>query len=380
VPVKSYNRIKFIDALRLAAPHTWVASISPVMLAGALRLSGEAGFTQFSPHPVAVFTCSLAAAVLLQSAVNTFNDCFDFARGLDRPENSDDPSDAVLVYRNVNPRSVFALGLVFMAMALLFGIPAVMSGGVRVAIIGAAGCAVVVLYSAVPSEVFGLLRRSVPDSACPVNLAHPPGTHRHLSALPLGEAVSGIVMGFGITLAVYIALSRGQGISTFALLGRSSPLIIGIALIMFTNNIFDIERDFSAGRRTLPLLLGRNRARVVFRVLCCGWLAIVFSQAFVSFRGGAVFCVAASAFAMPVMVRMFRSEMSPVAGCLAVAGTGLMNAPPAVNVANAVRDEDCQCVSPGARSAGMKSIVLLNVLLDVAWIGSIAVDAARGML
>ena len=52
----------------------------------------------------------------------------------------------------------------------------------------------------------------------------------------------------------------------------SLPLILGIALIMMSNNGCDIEKDARAGRRTLPLLLGRARSLRLYRTLCGVWI------------------------------------------------------------------------------------------------------------
>lgn len=48
----------------------------------------------------------LLICVLMQSAVNVFNDYFDYVKGTDSEDNSsDDAFDAVLVYNNINPEA-----------------------------------------------------------------------------------------------------------------------------------------------------------------------------------------------------------------------------------------------------------------------------------
>jgi 1,4-dihydroxy-2-naphthoate octaprenyltransferase len=219
-------------ALRLAAPHTWPpASLAPMILGMLLALD----FTgRFSPVLSLVL---LLISVFMQSAANTFNDYFDFVKGLDNKENSDEPEDAVLVYNRVSPGSVLRLAVLFLAAAGVLGVYVVFLSGPVPLIVGLIGGAVVVIYSA---------------------------GRFPLSALPLGELVSGFVMGGLIPFGVYAALT-GQG--NFRIILLSLPCIIGVALVMMTNNLCDIERDALAERKTLPLLLGRKRARKVYLFL-----------------------------------------------------------------------------------------------------------------
>ncbi|MCL1836427.1 MAG: prenyltransferase [Treponema sp.] len=262
-------------AVGLAAPHTWPASILPVLLAAAMAMAYEGAF------PPLVFVLVLFAAVLLQASVNTINDYYDFVKGNDGVENSNDPNDAILVYNNVNPKHVRLLGFGFMAAALLLGVYPVYRGGLVTLAIGICGCLVIVAYSA---------------------------GKKPISHLPLGEIVSGGVMGFLITAAVFSALTGYVAVKIFLL---SVPLFLGIALIMMTNNICDIERDIPIGRRTLPVLLGRRRARAVY--LCCAaiWLAAVIACTAFDFRRGLVLVLPLLAAAFPIWRRLARLPYTP---------------------------------------------------------------------
>lgn len=90
-----------------------------------------------------------------------------------------------------------------------------------------------------------------------------------ISYLPFGEVVSGVVMGGGIPLGI-IAVVTGRW--EVQVLFWAVPVIIGIALIMMTNNTCDVERDRRSGRKTLPVILGRARARHWYRRLVALWL------------------------------------------------------------------------------------------------------------
>jgi 1,4-dihydroxy-2-naphthoate octaprenyltransferase len=179
----------------------------------------------------------LLIVILMQAAANTLNDYYDFIKGLDTRENSDEPEDAVLVYNRVNPKSVLRLAIGFLAAAGFLGIYVVAASGPAPLLAGLAGAAAVILYSASPLPV---------------------------SFLPLGELVSGFVMGGLIPFGVYTAVTGRLDFSIFLL---SIPCIIGVGLVMMTNNLCDIERDALAGRKTLPLVLGRKRARKLYLLL-----------------------------------------------------------------------------------------------------------------
>ncbi|MDR2721288.1 MAG: prenyltransferase [Coriobacteriaceae bacterium] len=226
-------------ALQLAAPHTWPAAIIPVLFAVALA-SVSQGFIS-----VSLALALLCISILMQATANTLNDYFDFKKGADSLENQKDPTDAVLVYNKVNPTSVLFLAVGFVACAAALGLYVIVCAGWIPLAIGFIGAAIIVLYSAGKTP---------------------------LSYLPLGEVISGITMGYLIALASYQALT---GIFSLEMLWLSLPLVVGIGLIMFTNNLCDIEKDIQAGRKTLPVLLGRARARKVYQGALVGWIVLI---------------------------------------------------------------------------------------------------------
>ncbi|MFR3092768.1 MAG: prenyltransferase, partial [Eggerthella lenta] len=187
----------------------------------------------------------LVICVLMQSAVNTFNDYYDYVKGADSADDNVDPTDAVLVYNNVNPRAALALAVGFLAAAFLLGAYVIWIAGWIPLAIGAAGAVVVVLYSAGKTPI---------------------------SYLPIGELVSGFVMGGLIPLACYQALS---GTFDLRALLWAVPTILGVGLIMFTNNTCDVEKDVESGRRTLSVLLGRERARKLYHGVVYAWVAAI---------------------------------------------------------------------------------------------------------
>ncbi len=228
-------------AWQLAAPHTWPASILPVLMA--LCCAYAVGpLSSFSIIMVCVLLC---ISVLMQAAVNTFNDYYDYVKGSDSSEDNVEESDAVLIYNNVNPHAALALAIGFLAVAFILGIYVIIQAGVIPLIIALIGAFFVVIYSAGKTPV---------------------------SYLPIGEVVSGFVMGGLIMLASYTSLT--QTFNWWVLLWAVPP-ILGIGLIMMTNNSCDIEKDIVAGRHTLPVLLGRQRAKRLYHGLVFVWIAAI---------------------------------------------------------------------------------------------------------
>ena len=270
-----YEPLTPLMCVRLAAPHTWPGpSVLTSIFGGLYSMYAGYGFTWW------VWCLLLAVAVLAQSAVNILNDWADWRAGTDTAENSDDPTDAVLVYNNPDPAHVLALGVSCMVAALACGcVCIVWSQSAIPLLIGAIGALVLVCYSSGKVKI---------------------------SYLPLGELASGVVMGCLIPLADMCVFaghalcatqtaSAGGPFSLLWLLApgewgcavvATAPFALGVALVMFTQNISDIERDSPIGRRTLAVLLGRERSVLAYRVTVVVWVACVLHLAFWYFGGG----------------------------------------------------------------------------------------------
>lgn len=267
-----YQRLTPKMALLLAAPHSWAASVIPVLSGAAFAV-----FRGFIPQ-LSLLLSLAAVCILMQSAVNTFNDYADYIKGTDTLENSPDANDAVLVYNNPNPRSVLLLGFAYLVSALIFAIPALMRAFAWSLIIGLIGAVTVLTYS------FG---------------------KKPLSYLPLGELVSGFVMGGLIPLAVYGVLTLEQ---SFLPLLYALPSVCGIALIMYTNNGCDIERDTGVGRKTFAVLMGRERAEKIYRTALVVW--IVMPLILLPISRSALYILLA-VLAMPSLLRQLRTPLDP---------------------------------------------------------------------
>lgn len=227
-------------AWQLAAPHTWVAAYVGVLLSSVYTIAAYSGHVNLVLLGLLLLIC-----VFMQSSVNVFNDYFDYTKGTDSLENSsEDAFDAVLVYNNLNPKSVLALAIGYLVCAGIIGVYIVYSCGWIPLLIGLIGAIVVVIYS---------------------------GGKTPISYLPIGEFISGIVMGSLIPLACTYVLS---GVLDFFVLVLSIPLAVGIGMILATNNTCDIEKDIDAKRKTLAVVLGRTEATNVYRLVIMLWVIL----------------------------------------------------------------------------------------------------------
>lgn len=226
--------LSFKYIVGLAAPHTWVASILPILLA--ISISGTK-----QPDLIIYWVLMLLGCVALQSAVNIFNDYTDFLKGTDTMGDGVEESDSILVYHNLPVEQVKKLGFIFLGVSLILGALPVVRGGIPVLIIGLIGVLAVLLYSAGPLPI---------------------------CSLPMGELVSGGIMGGLIPLACLTVIFQEIH---FSFLIHTIPTVLGIALIMMTNNTCDIERDTNVKRYTMSGRLGRKRALVIYRLLLLLW-------------------------------------------------------------------------------------------------------------
>ena len=290
----SYSPLTPSLAFQLAAPHTWVAAIMPVLFSieySAITYSGKVS--------ILLALILLAICILMQSAVNVLNDYFDFKKGTDSAENSsDDAFDAVLVYNNLNPKSVCSLAIGFLIVAAGMGFYLVYLTGWILLVIGLIGALIVFLYS---------------------------GGKTPISYMPIGELVSGFVMGGLIPLACCYTLS---GVFEPLVLLVAFPFIFGIGMILFTNNTCDIEKDINAQRKTISVVLGRDMAPNYYHVAILVWIVLI-----------------------AVLVGLFYPAGMPIVMIMVLAAFPILRA-----ILN-------NPLNQKTRDAAMSQIVMLNVML-----------------
>lgn len=185
----------------------------------------------------------LAIPSLMNAAVASINDYFDYVNGNDTPYNIAAEYDGPLAYHRVeDPRPVFYFGMGLLAIAGVMGAYVIWVTGPLSAVIGAVGAVIALTYS---------------------------GGKYSISHLPIGEPVSGFTLGGLVPLGVYAALT---GEVDPQVLYKAIPMMLIVSQFMLANNTCDMDRDRGAGRKTLPLLIGRAAAQRVADILNIVWI------------------------------------------------------------------------------------------------------------
>lgn len=206
---------------RLLRPHTLTASFIPVFVGTMLAvLDGAFHFL--------LFIAMLIAAMLIQVATNMFNEYYDYVRGLDNEKSVG--IGGTIVRDGVEPIVVKRLAFALFGIAILLGVYICMESSWWIALIGSICMIIGYLYT-----------------GGPVPIAY----------TPFGEIFSGFLMG---TVMIGISYYIQTLIITWQVLVISIPIAIFIGCILLANNIRDLDGDKENGRKTVAILLGRNKA------------------------------------------------------------------------------------------------------------------------
>ncbi len=223
------HRIGRVQAWLLAArPATLWASVTPVVVAGALAAGDEV-------FRVDIFLAVLAVAALLQVAVNFANDLEDAVRGIDTE------------HRTGPPRAV-ASGLIT---------PGEMRGGIAVVISVATLCGAYVAWVTGPEMLLiGL-------AAVLAALGYSGGP-RPYASLGLGEVSVFVFFGPVVTVGSRYAFDRSAPRDAWV-----ASVVMGLlaVAILVANNLRDIPTDETAGKRTLAVRIGDRATRRLYVIV-----------------------------------------------------------------------------------------------------------------
>lgn len=167
------------------------------------------------------------AMILIQSATNMINDYFDFKRGADSKEKE---KEKALVSGETTPKQVLFIILIYQFIAFIIGIFIASQTSYYILLVAVIGEIISILYACGPLPI---------------------------SYTPIGEVVSGITMGIGITTTVIYIHSGVFNLNTVLV---AVPTSLFIGTILLSNNLSDIEEDRKIGRKTLPILIGIKNA------------------------------------------------------------------------------------------------------------------------
>ncbi|WP_156288545.1 1,4-dihydroxy-2-naphthoate polyprenyltransferase [Oceanobacillus salinisoli] len=213
---------------RMIRPHTLTASFIPVFVGTMLAyIDGSIDWI--------LFLAMLIASMLIQTATNLFNEYYDFKRGLDTEESVG--IGGSIVRDGIKPDTIKNLAITLYIFAMMLGVYICFASNWWIMVIGLACMAVGYLYTGGPLPI---------------------------SSTPFGELASGLLMG-----SVIIGIS--YFIQTDVLIGKvvwiSIPIMILIGSINLANNIRDRDGDKKGGRKTIPVLLGREKSVTFMAIL-----------------------------------------------------------------------------------------------------------------
>ena len=269
--------------LMAARPRTLPAAVAPVLVGTALAWTG-------GTFKVLTFLAALIGALFIQVGTNLSNDYSDARRGAD----TEDRLGPVRVTAGglVPPRQVLIATYVAFAVAVLAGAYLIATAGWELLLVGAASILAGVLYTGGP---------------------------RPYGYEGLGEVF--VFLFFGVVAVAGSYFAQTEELAWEALV-LAVPVGLLASAILVVNNVRDLETDRRAGKRTLAVRLGRERARALFAAMIAGaFVTAPLPWLLGSLSPWLLLCWLAIPLALPV-VRTVRTRTDGPALNGALAGTG----------------------------------------------------------
>jgi 1,4-dihydroxy-2-naphthoate octaprenyltransferase len=182
------------------------------------------------------YILAIVGVTLAQNAVNVLNDYHDFKTGVDARTMKTPFSGGsrFLVSGLIKPRSAFLFGMTSLLLAIPIGVFFIILRGATLLVIAIVAGISILFYTTTFARVY------------------------------LGEFLAGLNLGPLVIYGAYYVQAAGLSIGILA--AGIAPGIM-IAMVLYLNEIPDIEADAGAGRRNLPILLGRKRAAGIYAVV-----------------------------------------------------------------------------------------------------------------
>ena len=216
------NKSKLKEFFMCTRPHSYPASIAPVLFGATYALGYEIKFS------ILKFILFLLACLLIQAATNLFNEYYDYKHGLDKIDS--EGISGSIVKGNLSPREVMVGALVLYVLAFVLGLILTFITSFYVLLVGLVCMLAGYFYT---------------------------GGKYPIAYSPFGEVVSGFFMG---TIIIALSFYFQTGYVNTDIIVVSIPLFIMIGAILLANNIRDLDNDKESGRRTYAILVGRNNA------------------------------------------------------------------------------------------------------------------------
>jgi 1,4-dihydroxy-2-naphthoate octaprenyltransferase len=253
-------------------PRTLPAAIAPVLVGTALAASED----EFRALP---FAAALVGSIFIQIGTNLSNDYSDARRGAD----TEDRLGPVRVTAGglMPPRHVLVGTYIAFSIAVAAGLYLAAVAGWELLVVGVASILAGVLYTGGP---------------------------RPYGYEGLGELFVFVFFGIVAVVGSFYVQTEELRWEAFAL---SVPVGLLSSAILVVNNVRDIDTDRRAGKRTLAVKLGRDRARLLFSAM----VVLSFLAPVVTFAlGGLTAWLLISLVALPLAVPLIRTVSSRTDG------------------------------------------------------------------
>jgi len=226
----------------------WVGeALEPSLLMSFLLVSlGTAAAVYDGFFNLTFYILAIVGVTLTQNAVNVLNDYQDFKTGVDAKTRKTPFSGGsrFLVSGLIKPHSALLFGMTSLLLALPIGVYFILMRGGALLGIAVVAAVSVVFYTTTFARIY------------------------------LGELFAGLNLGPLVIFGAYYVQTARMSIGTIAV--GISPGIM-IAMVLYLNEMPDIEADEIAGRRNLPILLGRKRAAELYaaiEIFAIAWILI----------------------------------------------------------------------------------------------------------
>lgn len=271
-PPESPSRITptgFVLWWQAIRPRTLTVAASPVLAGSGLALAdlGHADFT--------IALVALIGAIAIQAGTNLYNDVADFLKGGDQPLRQGPAR--ITAQGWASPSQVKFAATVCFILAAMSGLLLIQAGGWPILVLGLASLLAGWSYSFGPKPI---------------------------AYTPLGEIFVIVFFGLGAVGGSYYLQTQsltGPAVSVSLALG-----LIGAGVLM-ANNYRDMEPDRLAGRRTLAILAGPKRSKILYGLFL--FLPFVLAMSPLGPEGGALTLVL-----LPLAVRLARQFASSARG------------------------------------------------------------------
>jgi 1,4-dihydroxy-2-naphthoate octaprenyltransferase len=236
--------------LKLVEIQTKVASVIPFMTALVYVLYSTGRLN--AVNMVVMFFSML----IFDMTVTALNNYFDYKRAEKKHGYNYEIHNSIVQYR-LKISTVRVVIIIMIVVSAALGLLLVYLTNIITLVLGAACFAIGIVYSYGPMPI---------------------------SRTPFGEIFSGLTMGLGIPFITYFINVFDQNVLNISLVSNtfslsfdlyqivgiclvSLPAVFGIANIMLANNICDMEDDLPNKRYTLPIVVGKERAIVLLKIL-----------------------------------------------------------------------------------------------------------------